>query len=100
MHKLGEEGDKVKSFLAADTENAKYIKKACASENGWVTMQFGDGDDSTDRLVEVFLNGNLTTEYTLESIRKRAQVSNEEAAATDTSTLMNQYYPADADPSE
>ena len=37
-------------------------------------MQFGKGDPSTDQLVEVFRNGVITTEYTFESIRKRASV--------------------------
>ena len=43
-------------------------------ENGWVTMQFGKGDPSTDQLVEVFRNGVITAEYTFESIRERAAV--------------------------
>ena len=51
-------------------------------ENGWVTMQFGKGDPSTDQLVEVFRNGVITTEYTFESIRKRANVPYKDAGAS------------------
>ena len=52
-------------------------------ENGWVTMQFGKGDPSTDQLVEVFRNGVITTEYTFESIRKRASVPYKDAGRKD-----------------
>ena len=51
-------------------------------ENGWVTMQFGKGDPSTDQLVEVFRNGVITTEYTFESIRKRANVPYKDDSAS------------------
>ena len=53
-----------------------------AIENGWVTMQFGKGDPSTDQLVEVFRNGVITTEYTFESIRKRANVPYKDTGAS------------------
>lgn len=96
VHKLGEEGEKVKAFLAAETEDSAYIKKACLTENGYVTMQFGEGDEETDLLEEVFLNGEITKEYTFESIRERCKVSNEEASATDISALISTLYPAAA----
>jgi len=82
LHQLDKAGAKVKDFLAADTEESAYIKKTSEVENGWVTMQFGKGDPSTDQLVEVFRNGVITTEYTFESIRKRASVPYKDAGAS------------------
>ena len=52
-------------------------------------MQNGDGDPATDLLEEVFLNGELKTDYKYDEIRERAQVSVDEAKALDLDGLLN-----------
>lgn len=74
LHKIDTAGSQVTDFLKADTDESKYIKTTCDSSGGWVTMQFGKGDPTTDALVEVFRDGVITAEYTFDSIRQRASV--------------------------
>ena len=66
----------------------RYIKEACAIDNGYVTMQNGLGDPATDRLQCIFENGELKVDSTLAEIRDRANVSYEEAAALDLDSLL------------
>merc|ERR1712176_386949 len=82
LHKLDQAGATVTEFLKGGSDEAEYVKKTCDHSDGWVTMQFGKGDPSTDKLVEVFRNGVITTEYTFESIRKRARVPYKDAGAS------------------
>lgn len=89
LHKLdGSQGAKVDEFLAQTNENVAYVKEACAVENGWVTMQNGNGDTATDKLTCVFENGDLKVDATLAEIRERANVSYEEAQALDLEALL------------
>jgi len=90
LHKLdGSEGPIVQEFLKGNDETVEYVKNTCLSDqHGWVTMQNGAGDPKTDLLQDVFLNGELVTEYSYSDIRKRAEVSDEEAASFDLAGLL------------
>merc|ERR1712025_1459737 len=81
LHRIDKAGPKVTDFLKADNDESKYIKTTCASSGGWVTMQFGKGDSTTDALVEVFRDGVITAEYSFDSIRQRARVPYRDEAA-------------------
>ncbi|VDM35037.1 unnamed protein product [Hydatigera taeniaeformis] len=62
------------------TDPQKHSKKGrlclqrSASQNGFVTMEEGQGDLEKDLLVTVFENGRLLVDYTLEEIRERAEL--------------------------
>lgn len=50
------------------------------SENGYITMEEGQGDSEKDILVTVFENGRLLVDYTLDEIRERAELPEVKAA--------------------
>ncbi|KAM7540362.1 hypothetical protein Aperf_G00000044337 [Anoplocephala perfoliata] len=50
------------------------------SQNGYVTMEEGQGDLDKDLLVTVFENGRLLVDYTLDEIRERAELPGVKAA--------------------
>ncbi|KAL5112614.1 Nicotinamide phosphoribosyltransferase [Taenia crassiceps] len=62
------------------TDPQKHSKKGrlclqrSASQNGFVTMEEGQGDLEKDLLVTVFENGRLLVDYTLEEVRERAEL--------------------------
>lgn len=66
-------------FKAPVTDKAKKSKKGHLTlekqGDNWVTVQQGAGKPEDDKLVTVFENGKLLKEYTLEEVRKNAELT-------------------------
>ncbi|KAH9287326.1 Nicotinamide phosphoribosyltransferase [Echinococcus granulosus] len=76
------------------TDPQKHSKKGrlclqrSASQNGFVTLEEGQGDLEKDLLVTVFENGRLLVDYTLEEIRERAELPAVKAVLSKLSSFL------------
>ncbi|CAE7315548.1 NAMPT [Symbiodinium natans] len=60
----------------AETEDSQAGKQHYSSDGKYVTVASGKGDPAKDIMVDVFKDGNLLVDYTLEEIRAKADIKN------------------------
>ena len=68
------------------SKKGRLCLQRSASQNGFVTVEEGQGDLEKDLLVTVYENGRLLMDYSLDEIRERAELPEVKAASQKSSS--------------